>query len=205
MAFISRDTHGAWYFPNIDAMSNEPWTPPLVAKPSHKLPVGTLHSIGASLLSRPSVDALHDKGIRHAPLEHLAPSLERKLSQRPSASEVADLGILKSSVQSTGERLRRISIGGIIEGALSSSKRATVDDLHAKGIRQKPLEDARTTLEQRLSHRPSAEELVSSGLLKSHVTAAREQLARRSLSDSLQVALEKRMSFDDMRGRLTTI
>ena len=56
-------------------------------------------------------------------------------------------------------------------------------------------------LDSKLVNRPSPTEVKQIGVRKSPIEAAREKLARRSLSGSLAGALERRPSLDALKSR----
>lgn len=199
MTFVSFAS-GAWYLPDLDVDEDEGPNTPMIGATSPsggKLPQGVLHDIGASLLSRPSVEFLHDRGIMQLPAAVMAGKLERKISQRPSVVEVQEKGLLKSAVNVTRDQIHRKSIGSSIEHSLT--RRASMDHgrgLHDKGIVHLSHHAAAAMLEPKLEKRPSKEELVGKGLLKSAVCATRDQIHRKSIGDSIAHSLVKRASID---------
>ena len=138
-------------------------------------------------------------------------AMDMKLARRPSLEEVQAKGLLKSSVAATGESLVRRSLFKHLDVALE--RRPSREILIEQGIIASPAAPQEASkpsmalwpewvfdsahierMNAAIERRPSAAELIDKGVLKNAVDTTKEGLQRRSRSNSLDAALEKRPS-----------
>ena len=77
--------------------------------------------------------------------------------------------------------------------------RPSIEDLADQGILRTPIELMADKLSSKLSIRPSPEEVKT--IRKSPIEAAKERLARRSLSGALDAAISRRPSIEILRSQ----
>ena len=137
---------------------------------------------------RPSIEAwLDDCDDQPEQLSpHVPNVLEKHLKRRPSAEEVFAKGILESMPYSAGRsRTRSSSLATTIDG------RASIEEWldGAEGSTHVP-----NAINRFLGRRPSRDDMVGAGILKSRVEATADCLKRKSLESSLAAAINKRPS-----------